>query len=357
VTESAYENLCMFCFSGTGNALLGGRWIADEGQKAGADSTLTRIDRLSKPELPAGKTLLGLLFATHGFCTPWLMLKFMVRFPSRAGRDIDVFLLNTRAGMKLGPVYLPGVSGLAVLLPVLLLLLKGYRIVGTRPLDLPSNWMQLHPSLSHKAVDAIVAHRQTQVRSFAQRLLSGRSAWHGWWTLPLDLSLAPIAAVYLPVGRLCLAKLQVANYTCDGCGLCEKLCPANAIRMKRGRPYWTFDCESCMRCLSVCPKQAVECSHSFAILGGVGMWLLAAPIERVANLTGNIVASYAIQYAALLLFVYLSYLLMSLLLRVRFINILFTYTSATRYFRRYLAPGIKAAAFRMKGEPPAHRDS
>lgn len=45
----------------------------------------------------------------------------------------------------------PGLSGLALILPALMLRLKGYRIKGLRPLDLPSNWISLHPGLRGKS--------------------------------------------------------------------------------------------------------------------------------------------------------------------------------------------------------------
>lgn len=46
---------------------------------------------------------------------------------------------------------------------------------------------------------------------------------------------------------------------CIGCGLCEKKCPAQAIRMVNGKPTWIkAECEMCLGCLHRCPKFAIQ---------------------------------------------------------------------------------------------------
>ncbi|MDO5417555.1 MAG: EFR1 family ferrodoxin [Lachnospiraceae bacterium] len=47
--------------------------------------------------------------------------------------------------------------------------------------------------------------------------------------------------------------------TCTGCGLCAKLCPANAIEIQNNRPVWIKeDCYLCMACLNRCPVTAIQ---------------------------------------------------------------------------------------------------
>jgi hypothetical protein len=50
--------------------------------------------------------------------------------------------MNTRAGVKLGQLFLPGLSGIALLLAAVVLMAKGYSIAGMRPIDMPSNWLR-----------------------------------------------------------------------------------------------------------------------------------------------------------------------------------------------------------------------
>jgi len=49
------------------------------------------------------------------------------------------------------------------------------------------------------------------------------------------------------------------NESCTGCGLCEKICPRQAITLESGCPAWTVPrCETCLGCLHRCPVAAIN---------------------------------------------------------------------------------------------------
>ena len=54
-------------------------------------------------------------------------------------------------------------------------------------------------------------------------------------------------------------KYFVVNDGCIGCGLCEKKCPVQAIKMRDGKPVWIKEqCTMCLGCLHRCPKFAIQ---------------------------------------------------------------------------------------------------
>ena len=47
-----------------------------------------------------------------------------------------------------------------------------------------------------------------------------------------------------------------AGESCDGCGICEKICPVHNIEVV-DTPVWSDHCASCFACLHWCPKEAI----------------------------------------------------------------------------------------------------
>lgn len=47
---------------------------------------------------------------------------------------------------------------------------------------------------------------------------------------------------------------------CNGCGVCEKVCLSEKIKIVENRPVWQKDvlCYMCFACLNYCPKEAVQ---------------------------------------------------------------------------------------------------
>jgi Pyruvate/2-oxoacid:ferredoxin oxidoreductase delta subunit len=277
----------IFYFSGTGNAALVARWAAGTMQDAGMTATTVNIAGMDRPSLepPGPDVLLGFVSPTHGFNVPPITMHFLFAFPRSRHRN-RVFLMNTRAGMKLGRLFLPGLSGVALLLAAVVLLAKGYRIAGMRPIDMPSNWLSLHPSLRPGAVVAIAGRCEAIVKRFATRLISGGTDFRALLDLPQDLLIAPVGLLYYAIGRFALAKSFYASAACNNCGTCAARCPVKAIATVQGRPFWTFRCESCMRCMNECPTRAIETGHGY-IAGLIVLVYLVVADRTWAALPGT----------------------------------------------------------------------
>ena len=58
-------------------------------------------------------------------------------------------------------------------------------------------------------------------------------------------------------------KAYVITELCDGCGVCIKTCPSNAITMQEGKAEINpFMCTGCGACIPVCPKEAIDFKNS-----------------------------------------------------------------------------------------------
>ncbi len=354
--ESIYENLLLIYYSGTGNSKRVSEWILQEAGKRGMKTHIASFHQFRPDDIAdfKGKTLIGFFSATHGFNMPHSMLKFLFRFKLLKGSD--VFIGNTRAGMKLSKLFLPGLSGIAMYFPALIMLFKGYRIKAMYPVDLPSNWISLHPGIRSKVIDSMVEHYETLTRRYASRVLSGKSVFaKSFVLLPLDLLVAPIAVGYYLVGRFILAKTFIAGSSCNNCGLCMEQCPTQSIILLRNRPYWKFTCESCMKCMNYCPKRAIETAHSMVFLlllvliAFVNPYLSARVTDWVARCLNHSAVAFeticfAFQWSVALIMFYLGYRVLHYLMRFPKMNKIITYTTLTtwKFWRRYRIPDMSA---------------
>jgi len=346
-----YEQLIIYYFSGTGNARNASKWILQVAEEQGIRTQLINIDRFEEIEPPnlKVKTLVGFCSPTHGFNLPPIVLKFIFRFPKV--KKTDAFILNTRGGLKIFRYYLPGLSGVAQFLPAVILISKGFRIIGMQPLDLPSNWLILHPGLGTKTINSIYNRCREIARNFATKILSGKRKYKAFLSLPLDLAIIPVALGYYLIGRFFLAKTLVATHMCNNCEKCIVQCPVRAISLVKERPFWSYKCESCMRCVNTCPQRAIETTHSFSASLIIISSLVISPallmilkyfeVEKLvyqSGLTENIWS--LINTVIFLLFVFVSYRILHYLMRYKFINTIISYTSLSKYrfWRRYKAP-------------------
>jgi Pyruvate/2-oxoacid:ferredoxin oxidoreductase delta subunit len=322
------------------------KWFAAvAGEKGIAAETLdiAKIDRKRIAPPPPG-TLVGFISPTHGFNYPPAMMYFIFRFPRSKGNR--AFLVNTRAGLKLSKWFVPGLSGIALWLAALVLLLKGYRIVGMRSVDLPSNWISFHPGVKEKVVASIYEHCKGITEKFAHEILGGKKVYTAFRDIIQDLLISPVSIGYFFVGRFVLAKSFYANADCDKCDLCINNCPVKAILTVDNRPFWSYRCESCMRCMNDCPKRAIETAHGYVI----GMMVLlnmalmvwfwqgvsrfiSIPADNGWAQTAVMLTGWILTFAVMVV----SYRVFHYLLRIPMIRQLFYYTSFTKYkfWRRY----------------------
>jgi Pyruvate/2-oxoacid:ferredoxin oxidoreductase delta subunit len=353
-----YQNFLMIYYSGTGNSRRVSEWLADNACSKGMNTHLCSFDKFDPEDIAGfeGNTLIGFFSATHGFNMPHSMLAFLFRFKVLKGSD--VFIGNTRAGMKLWKLFMPGLSGLAMYFPALIMLFKGYKVRAMYPVDLPSNWISLHPGLRKKVIDSMVDHYKVLTTKFGNKVFDRKSVFlKSFILLPLDMLVAPIALGYYFVGRYILAKTFIANYKCNTCGICIEQCPTHSIVLNNDRPYWKFTCESCMHCMNYCPQRAIETAHSFLFLIlAIFIYILNPIFSRFSTrvvetwLHGSRFADetlyFILQWVSMLFAFWIGYRLLHYALRFPTFNKIITYTtfSTWKFWRRYHIPKDKVAS-------------
>lgn len=329
-----YQKLTIFYFSGTGNSKNVAQWLSSAASKNNIECSIyniASIERNSVVPVPID-SLVVFVSPVHGFNYPPVMLNFIARFPKGKNK---VILMDTRAGMLIGNYNLPGLSGAAFLFSSFILKLKGYSIAGIKSVDLPSNWMSLHPGLNKKTILTLHEKNKAKVIDFGEKILSGKKVYISLHEFIFDIIVAPISIGYYIAGRFIFAKTFYASGDCNNCDVCVKNCPVKAIIKIDNRPFWTFKCESCMRCMSNCPKRSIETAHgfiiSFFLFSSALTGLFFYYFNRMFFIIPEGIIRYVIETAIFLLMLGISYRIVHYLMRYRFFERLMVYTSLTKY--------------------------
>jgi Pyruvate/2-oxoacid:ferredoxin oxidoreductase delta subunit len=313
------KELLIFYFSGTGNARQVAEWMKEDVMEKGVKCSLYDITRVNINEITIDNDAhIGLISPVHGFNYPPIMLNFISRF--KYGHN-KVILMNTRAGMKIGSVVTPGITGIAFLLSAMILSIKGYKVIGMVPFDMPSNWLSLHPALRGKAVDYIFEKNHQRVNKHSLRLINNEHDFTALREIVQDLLISPIALLYYAIGRFFIAKTFYASHTCLHCDMCIMRCPKHAIIKKSGHPYWTFKCESCMKCMNICPGRAIETSHGLVMITVLCTLLLSS--SALYAMLPSIFDNALVSFITINVFLFI---LMGLLYRIQHVLIMYKFT-------------------------------
>jgi ferredoxin len=342
----AFKHLIIYYFSGTGNSKNVALWLEEYARKENIEVSLVNIGSSERRSVcsPPDDALIVFISPIHGFNYPPIMLNYIVNFPRGKNK---IILMNTRAGMLIKKFVTPGLTGMAFYFSAIVLKLKGYSIQGMYPVDLPSNWISVHPGLNERTIKYLHERNKERVLEFAQKILSGKKDFKkSIKEIIQDILIAPISILYYCIGRFFLSKTYYASSDCDNCGVCKKNCPVGAIIEVDKRPFWTYKCESCMRCMGNCPKKGIETAHGFAF----GIWALYSFVVIILFYKyfsilffplRNEILRFFVETGIFLASTFIGYRLMHYLLRFKFFERIVIYTSLTKYKfwgRRYKAP-------------------
>ncbi len=352
-----FDTSLLYVLSGTGNTYRVARWIEDYFEKNEIKTALKFIEHADLKEdfNSSEHQLTAVLFPTHGFMPPWSMIKFLFKMPRQ--KNAKILSIATRGALWFGPVKIPGAAGFANFFAALVLLFKGYDIRGFFSLDMAANMNNVHPSLTPAAVNSICKKSKSKNEFFISRVMAGKrvlftlnNLYEGIWASLLFWLIPIFPILYLIFAKTSMAKIMFANNKCTSCGVCAKICPNHAIKMKnffgQMRPFWTYHCENCMRCMGYCREKAVEAGHSWAFLF---TFILTVPVfaNIATGLTNGVERFLGIEnywFMSLIEALYyipalfLSYWLFWMLIRIPVVNTIFSVTTLTHYFKRFHDP-------------------
>ena len=133
---------------------------------------------------------------------------------------------------------------------------KGFGFKGMCEVVMPENYTALFTAPSDEVIKEQFGQADVLIKKLAKAIEAGRFYKSKGGSIVgkfLTNIVNPIFFKFIVKDR----KFEVSD-KCISCGLCEKKCPLNDIRLVDGKPTWNGRCTHCMACINYCPVEAIN---------------------------------------------------------------------------------------------------
>lgn len=230
----------IYCFSGTGNSLKVAKDISD-GLK---DTEIIQICKNNMDIINATSNKIGIVFPVYASGMPVLVKKFIqkVIIPKEA-YVYTVVTFGSAAG--------DAISQLEKLLTN-----KDIKLSAAFKMKMPGNYQVIYPPFSAKKQKICFENEKEKITGIVKSINNNEIVeFNGVGENIMRTIGGMIYSGFKPYEK---DKDFWTNENCNGCGTCEKVCPANNIRMEEGKPKWQHKCEQCLACMQWCPQKSIQ---------------------------------------------------------------------------------------------------
>lgn len=238
------KEVVLYYFTGTGNSLRIAQTIRNGFQQKGIKVTMLDIADEKTPLLNLDNVLIGFCYPVYGFGMPRIVRRFIEKMP--VSRGIGTFLAATNGG-EIGKAVTQGWK---------ILEKKGYEIIDSESIEMPSNYVVGHIAEEGECRKQI-KEGEAAAEKFVERLISGGTkniaktkGIPGLLMSVANLGFTP----FLPY----MTKKFYADENCSSCGYCASICPTKSLILQEGKLRWLDTCEQCFRCINYCPQEAIQ---------------------------------------------------------------------------------------------------
>ncbi|MDH5684566.1 MAG: EFR1 family ferrodoxin [candidate division WOR-3 bacterium] len=246
----------IYYFSGTGNSL----YVARELQKRIPDSTLIPIvSLLQKDVIQTNGKSVGIVFPVHALTIPIAVKKFLKKTDMRSAEYI--FAIATREG-----TFFRGFEKMEIILKKKNKRLDSHFILNMCMNDPRGKQYKSSTEADISKLEAVVQKRLDSIqRVIVNKEISKEEDSDYFIDFPYNRLFNYLLEKLVLLGMTVSEYIGGVNYFCSdskctGCGVCEKVCLSQKIKMIDKKPVWQKKvlCYMCYACVNYCPAQSVQ---------------------------------------------------------------------------------------------------
>ena len=223
----------VFYFSGTGNS----EWAAKQIAEKINDKAINILDIKEGPYNFEKEKTIGIVFPVYAWGPPGVVIEFCKKITANGAFVFAVCTCGGNAGNTIK------------ILSKAIKLNSGYNII------MPNNYMIFGDVESAKKVTTKIENAKIRIEKICKNI-NDRQNIFDITTGRFNFLKSLINSGFNKSGLS--AKPFYAKASCNGCGLCARICSAKIITIKEGRPVWGEKCYQCLGCINRCPQKAIE---------------------------------------------------------------------------------------------------
>ncbi|MCX5681782.1 MAG: EFR1 family ferrodoxin [Candidatus Omnitrophica bacterium] len=231
----------LFYFTGTGNCLKVARDLANEL----GNTTIVNIAKVMEEELDLSADRIGIIYPVYAFGMPLIVTQFMKKL--KADKDKYFFAIVTAGAMAADTL---GQN-------TRLLRRQGITLNAGFFIQMPGNYTPFYGAPSLAAQNKLFQREEERIKEIAAIVKAKKQSRIERGNFFLNL-------IFSGISKMASAMMHGedkhfwVDEKCINCGICERVCPVDNIRLVDKKPTWLHRCEQCFACLQWCPKEAIQ---------------------------------------------------------------------------------------------------
>lgn len=225
-------------FSATGNC----KYVATRLKQADDQEMLSIVDCIREGKYEFSDKMIGMISPTYDWGLPSIVKEFL----EKAAFKTDYLYFVSTYGTT------PGASDYMAKKAI-----SGRRIDAFYSVRMPDTWT---PIFDLSTPEKVAAFSRTTEEEIDHIICKVRERVSNKKMSPRTPAFV-VTMIAQPIYNSRVRKTSNFHVedSCIGCGLCERKCPVNAIKMENRKPTWTKEkCVMCLGCLHRCPKFAIQ---------------------------------------------------------------------------------------------------